>query len=96
MAKNNKEIIVLDNDKRVEATLPIIISASRATDLPAFYADWFFYRLEKGYSVWKNPFNGKKDYYIGYQNVRFIVFWSKNPYNLIKHLDKLKQREINC
>ena len=96
MAKVIKGNIVLDNGLTTEASLPVIISASRATDIPAFYADWFFYRLEKGYSVWKNPFNGKKDYYIGYDNTRFIVFWSKNPYNLIKHLDKLKQRGINC
>ena len=24
---------------------PLIISASRSTDIPAFYADWFFHRL---------------------------------------------------
>ena len=65
MAKVIKRNIVLDNGFTAEASLPVIISASRATDVPAFYADWFFYRLEKGYSVWKNPFNGK-DYYIGY------------------------------
>lgn len=39
---------------------PLIISASRSTDIPAFYSDWFFHRLEKGYSVWTNPFSGKK------------------------------------
>lgn len=95
MAKNVKGNIVLDNGLIVEASLPVIISASRATDIPAFYADWFFYRLEKGYSVWKNPFNGV-NHYVGYRDTRFIVFWSKNPYNLIKHLNKLKHKGINC
>ena len=58
----------------VEMQAPLIISASRSTDIPAFYADWFFDRLQKGYSAWTNPFNGKK-YYVSYENTRFIVFW---------------------
>ena len=44
----------------VKAQAPIIVSASRSTDIPAFYADWFFDRLNKGYSAWINPFNGVK------------------------------------
>ena len=39
-----------DNGECVDAQAPIIVSASRSTDIPAFYADWFFNRLEKGYS----------------------------------------------
>ena len=27
----------------------MIISASRRTDIPVFYSDWFFNRLRKGY-----------------------------------------------
>lgn len=64
------------NGLSVEAQAPEIISASRSTDIPAFYADWFFHRLEAGYSVWNNPFNGMKSY-VSFQNTRFIVFWSK-------------------
>ena len=41
---------------------PLIVSASRSTDIPAFYADWFFHRLEQGYSALTNPFNGVKSY----------------------------------
>ena len=74
---------------------PIIVSASRSTDIPAFYADWFFNRLEKGYSAWTNPFNGVKSY-VSYQNTSFIVFWSKNPRPLLYHLDYLKERNIGC
>ena len=74
---------------------PLIVSASRSTDIPAFYADWFFHRLEKGYSAWTNPFNGVKSY-VSYENTRFIVFWSKNPRPLIPHLDYLKERNIGC
>lgn len=79
----------------VKAQAPVIVSASRSTDIPAFYADWFFDRLEKGYSAWTNPFNGIKSY-ISYDKTRFIVFWSKNPHPLLRHLDTLKELGIKC
>lgn len=90
---SNTEIIV--DDKLVKAQAPIIVSASRSTDIPAFYADWFFDRLEKGYSAWKNPFNGVKSY-ISYGRTRFIVFWSKNPRPLLDYLHILEKRDIKC
>lgn len=90
-----KTTIVNDRGETVEATTPLIVSASRSTDIPAFYADWFFNRLRIGYSVWINPFNGVP-FYISYEKTRFIVFWSKNPRPLLKHLDYLNQRGIGC
>ena len=33
----------------------MIISASRRTDLPAFYSQWFFQRLQEGYVLVRNP-----------------------------------------
>lgn len=74
---------------------PVVVSASRSTDIPAFYSDWFFHRLKKGYSAWNNPFNGRK-MYISYAKTRFIVFWSKNPRPLIKHLTELNEHHIGC
>lgn len=79
----------------VKAQTPLIVSASRSTDIPAFYADWFFDRLQKGYSVWTNPFNGVKSY-VSYDQTRFIVFWSKNPRPLLPYLHILKERNIKC
>lgn len=84
-----------ENGEEVDAQAPVIISASRSTDIPAFYADWFFNRLKIGYSAWVNPFNGVKNY-VSYKNTRFIVFWSKNPKPLLKYIDVLKKRKINC
>lgn len=54
--------ITNDNGAKVKAVAPVIISASRSTDIPAFYADWFFNRLKIGHSAWINPFNGVKSY----------------------------------
>ena len=84
-----------ENGETVKAQAPIIVSASRSTDIPAFYANWFFHRLKVGYSAWTNPFNGVKSY-VSYQDTRFIVFWSKNPRPLLSHLDCLKERNIGC
>ena len=79
--------------ERVFAQAPIIISASRSTDIPAFYVDWFFKRMEIGYSAWTNAFNGVKSF-VSYENTRFIVFWSKNPRPLIPYLDYLKGEQF--
>lgn len=95
MASWQHSEIVIDG-QTVKAQAPLIISASRSTDIPAFYADWFFYRLDKaGYSAWTNPFNGVKSY-VSYKDTRFIVFWSKNPKPLLSYLPILNQRGIGC
>jgi hypothetical protein len=86
--------LVTDAGEKVMAQAPVIVSASRATDLPAFYADWFFERLKKGYVKWRNPFNGKS-LYVSFEKMRAIVFWSKNPAPLLKHLDELEARGVN-
>ena len=95
MAQWQKTKIERDNGEMADAQAPVIISASRSTDIPAFYADWFFHRLNVGYSAWTNPFNGVKSF-VSYEKCRFIVFWSKNPEPLLKHLDYLKERNIGC
>lgn len=90
-----KHIDLTIDGQLFKAQAPIIVSASRSTDIPAFYADWFFKRLEIGYSAWTNPFNGVKSY-VSYDKTRFIVFWSKNPRPLLNHLNELKERGIGC
>ncbi|HVP25390.1 MAG TPA: DUF1848 domain-containing protein [Methanomicrobiales archaeon] len=62
----------------VTALAPLIISASRSTDIPAFYGEWFRDRLRKGYAKWINPWNGSS-MFVSFQNARVFVFWSKNP-----------------
>ncbi|WP_346745060.1 DUF1848 domain-containing protein [uncultured Turicimonas sp.] len=90
-----KTIITRENGEKVEAIAPEIISASRSTDIPTFYADWFFDRLKKGYCAWINPFNNKK-LFVSFENTKFIVFWSKNPKPLLKYLPLLKEKKIGC
>lgn len=82
----NKETIKLNDSSSVEAQAPIIISASRSTDIPAFYSDWFIKRWEAGYIKWLNPFNNQP-LYVALKNARVVVFWTKNPKPMMKHLD---------
>jgi hypothetical protein len=78
-----------DSGEVVKAMAPIIISASRSTDIPAFYADWFLERLKAGYSVWVNPFNQER-YRVSFADTRMIVFWSKNPKPMLERLDEVE------
>jgi hypothetical protein len=70
---------------------PILLSAGRATDIPGFYGDWFVHRLEEGFFLKRNPYNGDL-YVIKTDQTELIVFWTKNPKPLIPQLpfiDKL-------
>ena len=90
----DKIIIKTESGENVEAIAPVIISASRSTDIPAFYANWFFNRLAKGYCVWYNPFN-QQPMYISFKNCRVIVFWTKDPEPIIPYLPELDRRGIH-
>lgn len=90
----NKTQIKNENGESVEAICPVIISASRSTDIPAFYSKWFINRLESGYIKWVNPFN-QKPQYISFQQTRLIVFWTKNADPLIARLSDIDERSIN-
>lgn len=91
---NDKVIIFTDSGERVEAIAPVIISASRSTDIPAFYTKWFFNRLKKGYCAWYNPFNQQK-MYVSFERCKVVVFWTKNPKLIMPYLHELDRRGIH-
>jgi hypothetical protein len=72
----------------------MIISASRRTDIPAFYAEWMVRRLKEGYCTVANPFNRNQVSRISLrpEDVDAIVFWTRNPRPLISYLDELDSR----
>ncbi|MCU4177305.1 DUF1848 domain-containing protein [Carboxylicivirga sp. N1Y90] len=86
--------ITNDQGQKVSAQAPIIVSASRSTDIPAFYADWFVERWKQGYIKWKNPFNGVP-LYVAFAKTRSVVFWTKNPRPMMKHLSFLQENVKN-
>lgn len=86
--------ITTDSGERVWAAAPVIVSASRATDIPACYTEWFFRRLQRGYAVRRNPFNNTR-VPVSFARTRVVVFWSKNPRPLLPRLGELEEREIH-
>jgi hypothetical protein len=66
----------------------MIISASRRTDIPAFFGDWFINRIKEKYVIVINPFNTHQASKINLSpsEVDCIVFWTKDPKPFIKQL----------
>lgn len=85
---------IKSKNKRPKKVAPVIISASRSTDIPAFYSKWFFNRLAKGYCAWYNPFNRQK-MYVSFARCKVIVFWTKNPKPTLPYLHELDKRGIH-
>ena len=69
----------------------MIVSVSRRTDVPAFYAEWFFARLKAGRVLVRNPMNARfySDVPLTPDSVDAFVFWSKNPAPLFEQIDRL-------
>ncbi|MDD3012644.1 MAG: DUF1848 domain-containing protein [Candidatus Gastranaerophilales bacterium] len=70
----------------------MIISASRRTDIPAFYSEWFINRLNEGFLYVRNPMSIHQVSKIRLTPdvVDFIVFWTKNPEEMISKLHQLE------
>ena len=70
----------------------MIISASRRTDIPTYYSEWFFNRIKEGYALVRNPMNAHQISKISLNPdvVDGIVFWTKNPTPMLDKLDRLK------
>ncbi len=71
----------------------MIISASRRTDIPTYYSDWFFNRIKEGSVCVRNPMNIHQVSRIDLSPdvVDGIVFWTKNPIPMIDRLSELKK-----
>lgn len=68
----------------------MIVSASRRTDIPAFYMDWFLYRLKEGAFYVANPFNNKQVYLVAVKDIDCFVFWTKNPLPFLEKIEEMK------
>jgi hypothetical protein len=74
-----------------------VISASRRTDIPAFYSEWFLNRIRLGSVSYPNPFSGEV-YTLSLlpEDVHSIVFWSKHYAPLLPYLDEIDDRGYRC
>lgn len=70
----------------------MIISASRRTDIPCCYSEWFFNRLKDGYAYVRNPMNPHRisEVSLSPDVVDGIVFWTKNPTPMLNRLEELR------
>lgn len=69
----------------------MIISASRRTDIPAYYADWFMACIRAGFCDVPNPYHPGQVTRVDLrpEAVDAIVLWTRNPAPLIPHLQEL-------
>ncbi len=70
----------------------MFISASRRTDIPSYYSEWFFNRLQAEYVYVRNPMNTYQISQISLspEVVDGIVFWTKNPLPMLNRLNELR------
>jgi hypothetical protein len=69
----------------------MIFSASRRTDIPAFYGDWFMARLRAGDIAVRNPMNPKQvsRFLFDAAAIDCIVFWTKDARPFFPYIDEL-------
>ena len=69
----------------------MILSVSRRTDIPNYYADWFYNRMKEGFLYVRNPINFHQVSRIELSPalVDCIVFWTKNPEPMMARLHEL-------
>ncbi len=71
---------------------PVFISASRRTDIPAWYTPWFLNRVRAGFCRVRNPFRPSqvRDVSLTPERVAGIFFWTRWPGPLLPYLDELE------
>lgn len=75
---------------------PQVISASRRTDIPAFYSDWFLNRLAEGFCDVLHPYTRKMFRVpLTAADVGAIVFWSKDYGPLLPKLSQVERTTKN-
>lgn len=69
----------------------MILSASRRTDIPNYYSEWFYHRIKEGYLYVRNPVNPHQvsEITLHPDVVDCIVFWTKNPKNMMARLAEI-------
>jgi len=89
-------IVSSSRKHEVQELMPQVISASRRTDIPAFYADWFVNRLKAGFAFVQHPFT-RMLFRVSLrpEDVSTIIFWSKNFAPILNRLERIEQTTKN-
>ena len=86
-----KAIITDADGVQKEVDAPYVISATRRSDIPNHFSNDFMNALRQGHISF---IHGDNDTTVSFDKTRFIVFWTKNPEPLLKHLDEIDQMGI--
>ena len=72
----------------------MIVSASRRTDIPAYFGEWLMRRIRAGYCEVANPFNPSRIRRVELDpaSVDCFVFWTRHPKSLYPYLIELDRR----
>lgn len=72
----------------------MILSASRRTDIPAFYTEWFMNRLREGFVLVRNPMNYHQVSRVSLSPdvIDCIVFWTKNAKPILTNIDEISAK----
>lgn len=70
----------------------MILNTGNRTDIPAFFSDWFFNRIQEGYVCVRNPYfpNQVTKYHLDPHVIDIICFCTKNPKPMLSRLDLIK------
>lgn len=88
----SKDIVCAAGFGDAKTVAPLVVSASRVTDIPAFHARWFMERLRAGYCERAHPRDSSRKTVISFARCRVLVFWTKNPRPLLPYLDEIRER----
>lgn len=69
----------------------MILNTGSRTDIPAYYSDWFYNRIEEGYVLSRNPYDPTRitRYQLDPEVIDVIVFCTKNPRPMFDRLSLL-------
>lgn len=69
----------------------MIVSASRRTDIPALFSEWFYNRIRAGFVLLRNPYNFHQVGRVTLtpDKVEGIVFWTKNAAPMLPRIHEL-------
>lgn len=76
--------------------MPQVISASRRTDIPGFYSEWFVNRLKAGFVYVQQPYSGRMTRVsLKPEDITAIFFCSKNYGPLLPRLETIERSAKN-
>ena len=69
----------------------MILNTGLRTDIPGFFSEWFYNRIDEGFVYVRNPYakNQIYSYKLDPELIDCIIFCTKNPRPMLKNLEKI-------